>query len=87
MFAVNLSNKAKKQFGSMDPQMHSRVKQLFLVLEHRPMPFGAYDLKKLKGEENTYRVRLSSYRVVYKVNPEQMLVDVAKIERRSEHTY
>lgn len=87
MFEVILTNKAEKQYHKLEAKMHARVKELLDYLQAKPVPAGEYDLTKVSGEEDTYRIRLSSFRVVYKVYWEKKAIGVAKIERKSEHTY
>ncbi|MEH2244615.1 MAG: type II toxin-antitoxin system RelE/ParE family toxin [Nostoc sp.] len=45
-----------------------------------PRPNG---VKKLQGEENTYRIRVSDYRVIYDIFDEILLVNVIDIGHRS----
>ena len=33
-----------------------------------PIPFRKFDVAKLKGYENTYRIRIGNLRIVYEVN-------------------
>ncbi|MCL5011711.1 MAG: type II toxin-antitoxin system RelE/ParE family toxin [Candidatus Marsarchaeota archaeon] len=87
MFSVKLSNKAEKQTLKLEPSIRSRVDELFTILESKPIPTADYDLKKIKGEENTYRIRLSSYRVLYKLFWDEKIIRVIKVEKRSDNTY
>ncbi|MFQ6055193.1 MAG: type II toxin-antitoxin system RelE/ParE family toxin, partial [Methanosarcinales archaeon] len=38
------------------------------ILESNPLPFKKYDLKKLKGYQDTYRIRIGDLRIVYEIN-------------------
>lgn len=51
-----LPNAYKEAFG-----------QLIEILKTNPYPKTIFDLKKLKGSNNLYRIRLGSYRIVYAV--------------------
>lgn len=86
-FSVRLNNKAEKQFQGLESDFKERARQLFFDLEQAPVPFKKYDLKKIKGEANTYRIRLSRFRVLYTIFHEEKIVRVTKIERRSDNTY
>lgn len=44
-----------------------------------PRPFG---VKKLKGFENFYRIRVSDYRIVYSIDDSQQQIEIARIDRR-----
>ena len=86
-FVVRLGNKAEKQFKELETDIRTRVNQLFADLEQTPIPFKKYDVKKIKGENDSYRIRLSRFRVLYQISYPEKIIRVTKIERRSENTY
>ena len=45
------------------------------------------DIEKMSGEEDTWRRRVGSYRIFYKILPTRNLVFVFKIKRRTSSTY
>ena len=45
------------------------------------------DIQKMKGQENTWRRRIGSYRVFYKLMPRERIVLVFHLERRTSTTY
>lgn len=45
------------------------------------------DIKKMKGEENSWRRRTGAYRIFYEIIPQEKTVYVFKIERRTSKTY
>ena len=45
------------------------------------------DIEKMSGEEDTWRRRVGSYRIFYKILPTHNLVFVFKIKRRTSSTY
>lgn len=87
MFSVFFSNKAKKQYAKLEAKIHDRAAELLEFLESEPVPAGEYDVSKLSGRDETYRIRLSSFRFVYRVLWNEKKIEVAKIERRSDNTY
>ena len=87
MFSVLLSNAAKKQLKLLQKDYEERVIPLLERLEQEPVPSKEYDVRKLGGRDETYRARLSSFRVEYRVLWEEKTVWVAFIERRSGSTY
>ncbi len=48
--------------------MKEKVLELLDVLESTSIPVDNYDIKKMKGLKNTYRIRIGDYRVVYQVD-------------------
>jgi len=45
------------------------------------------DIQKMKGEENSWRRRVGSYRIFYEINISEKTILVFKVERRASHTY
>jgi mRNA interferase RelE/StbE len=53
-------------------------------LANEPRPHG---VRKIKGAERSYRIRVSNYRVVYDVYDNENLVLLLQVARRTETTY
>jgi len=87
LFEVKFSNKAEKAINKSDSKLRKRLKDLFEKLMQNPVPAKKYDLRKIAGEEDTYRIRLSSFRTTYTVYWEQKLIRVTKVKKRKESTY
>jgi len=87
MFEIFLSNAAKKALKNLDKRIAERVKKALLALKTSPLPIKEYDIKKVVGEEDTYRLRISRYRIVYDVDWNNKTITVIKIDKRDEKTY
>ena len=61
-----------------------RLRDAIGGLAEEPRPHG---VRKIKGAERAYRIRVGSYRVVYDVYDSDNLVLILQIARRSETTY
>ncbi len=61
---------------------HLRVAIRSLVNEPRP-----HGVRKIKGAERAYRIRVGSYRVVYEVYDAENLVLILQVARRTKTTY
>jgi mRNA interferase RelE/StbE len=44
-------------------------------------PFN-YPYKKIKGKQNTYRIRIGRFRILYKVNKGNLLIIIIDIDKR-----
>ncbi|RLC92825.1 MAG: type II toxin-antitoxin system RelE/ParE family toxin [Chloroflexi bacterium] len=53
-------------------------------LADEPRPHG---VRKIKGAERAFRIRVGSYRVVYEVYDDENLVLILQVARRTETTY
>ena len=87
MFEVRFSHKAEKFLKKCEPKLLERLRALFSKLQENPAPATEYDVCKIAGLNDTYRIRLSSYRTAYSIFWEQKIVRVMKIERRKDRTY
>ena len=87
MFRIDFSNHSEKFLKNCDLKTKERLRLLFEILVQNPLPALDYDFRKIAGEDEIYRIRLSSYRVIYKVYWEEKAIFVVKIERRKGSTY
>ncbi|MBI2514689.1 type II toxin-antitoxin system RelE/ParE family toxin [Candidatus Wolfebacteria bacterium] len=53
------------------------------------LPINPYfgDIRKMQGMEDTWRRRISSYRIYYKIKTAESVILVFHIERRTSKTY
>ena len=53
------------------------------------LPTNPYfgDIRKMKGEENTWRRRVNAYRIFYKIKVQEKIILVFRLERRASKTY
>jgi len=61
-----------------------RLRRAIASLADEPRPQG---VKKIRGAEQAYRIRVGSYRVVYDVYDHENLVLLLQVARRTETTY
>jgi mRNA-degrading endonuclease RelE of RelBE toxin-antitoxin system len=64
-----------------------RIKNLLLRLKTNPVPAKEFDIRKIKNIPDTYRVRISRYRIIYRIMWDTNEVYVIKIAGRNEKTY
>ncbi|VVC01153.1 Uncharacterised protein [uncultured archaeon] len=62
--------------------MRERVNVFCETLQQIPVPFKSYDIKKVEGMDNIYRVRFGDFRVVYHIDELQHKIYIVKMERR-----
>ncbi len=87
MFEIFLSNAALKAMKNLDKRIAGRAKKALLTLKTSPLPIKEYDIKKLEGAEDIYRLRISRYRIVYRIDWGKKEINVIKIDKRDEITY
>jgi len=67
----------KKQELNVSTRMRTALKGLLEI-----PPIG--DIKKMKGMENTYRLRVGTYRIVYTIDYQKEVVQILTIDNRGD---
>ena len=81
MYEIEFTARAKRQFLKLIPDVQTRLQIAIDNLADDPRPNG---VKKLKGRKNEYRIRIGSYRVIYKVEDHKLLVTIIESGLRSQ---
>ncbi|GAX34636.1 type II toxin-antitoxin system RelE family toxin [Nodularia sp. NIES-3585] len=81
IYEVKFTKGARKMFRKLSQELQDRIQTKIDDLAIEPRPNG---VKKLKGEENSYRIRVGDYRVVYDIFDDVVLVSVVSVGHRSE---
>jgi mRNA interferase RelE/StbE len=82
LFQVVISRRAKKSIERLLESYKQRIIELLLVFRDNPIPAEYYDVKKLKGYKDTYRVRIGDLRIIYEVLWDFKKVHVLLVEQR-----
>jgi len=82
MFRVILHRNAKKFLDKLDKNLKGNITSKLRELENFPDSLKILDIKKVKGYENTFRLRIGKYRALFRVYQEDQLIVVAKIDVR-----
>jgi len=76
LFNVLISNQARKFIKKLDNKRRERILEVLETLKSNPMPFRIYDLKKLEGIENSYRIRVGNMRITYELLLGEFIIKV-----------
>ncbi len=82
-FSVEFVKSARKEFDRLPAKMKTTMTEALKLLSQNPFS-ELLKIKKLKGAEHLYRVRLGDYRVVYEIRQERLVVLIIKIGHRSD---
>lgn len=63
-FGIFLSTEAAKFLKNLDKEDKYRIVEKLKLLENGPF---SLPYKKIKGRENTYRIRVGDFRVIYSI--------------------
>ncbi|MEP6847766.1 MAG: type II toxin-antitoxin system RelE/ParE family toxin [Acidobacteriota bacterium] len=82
-YSVEFTTSAEKEFVKLPAKVRSRVAEALTVLSINPFS-ELLNIKKLKGVDKVFRIRLGDYRIVYEAHQKRLLVIVIKIGNRRE---
>jgi mRNA interferase RelE/StbE len=80
-FSIVFARSARKELESLSTILVDRVLSKIESLSIQPRPFGC---RKLRGEQNLWRLRVGDYRVIYRVDDRQKIVDVIAVRHRKD---
>jgi len=82
-YRIEFVKSARKEFERLPARTRTKTAEALDLLSQNPYS-ELLRIKKLKGAENLYRIRLGDYRVVYEIRNERLIVLVIKIGHRRE---
>jgi len=80
MYKVVVNKKVLKSLDDVPPAYMLKIKEAVNNLAENPRPHGC---KRLISADDTYRVRIGIYRIIYTIKDEILTVNVIKISHRS----
>ena len=81
-YKVLVHPKVAREIKELPKAHKAKLSELIDALSQNPVPFRKFDIRKLKGQKDRYRVRLGNFRLIYEVDKEEKLILILKIERR-----
>ena len=82
-YRVEFVKSAQREFERLSSRMRSKTVEALGLLVQNPYS-ELLKVKKLKGAEDLYRIRLGDYRLVYEIRDELLIILVIKIAHRRE---
>ncbi|WP_341527240.1 type II toxin-antitoxin system RelE/ParE family toxin [Nostoc sp. UHCC 0302] len=79
-YQVEISKGALKQLKKLSPELQERIQLKIDDLAIEPRPDG---VKKLKARDNSYRIRVGDYRVIYEIIDNILLIIIVEVGHRS----
>jgi len=70
-FGIFLSTEAAKFLKNLDKEDKYRIVEKLKLLENSPF---SLPYKKIKGRENTYRIRIGDFRAIYSIRGNEIRV-------------
>lgn len=80
-YKIEIAKSAEKSLYKIPKAYLVKIIDALKALATNPYPSGC---KKLTGEEQTYRIRVGSYRIIYEIFDNLILIKVLKIGHRKD---
>jgi len=80
-YRIEWKASASKELKRLDRSVIVRIVEAIGRLAEEPLPHGC---RKLKGSEDTYRIRVGDYRVVYEVAKNRLVVEIVRVRHRKD---
>jgi mRNA interferase RelE/StbE len=80
-YSIIIPKPVQKQLKQISPEIYQRIIPKILLLADEPRPS---EVKKLKGFENEYRIRVGDYRVRYEIDDQQLTIIILSCRHRKE---
>ena len=81
IFFTKTAAKELRKIRQGNPDIFRKIRESIKDLAENPFPNG---YKKLKGEDDAYRIRVGSYRVLYTVKDAELLIEVFRVGPRGD---
>ena len=83
MYSLRFLGKAVDDLRKIDRAQQKIIKQKLLILAENPAAL-INNIKKLSGEDDLYRLKVGSYRVIFKKEEKHLILIVIRIGHRKE---
>jgi len=80
-YRIEVSATAEKQIRKLPREDQVRVLRAIRPLAAQPTPPGS---RKVRGYDDVYRIRVGTYRILYRVEGRRLVIIILKIGQRRE---
>jgi len=80
-YQLKIKKSAEKELANLPIEIILSIKDQMMELGNNPFPSG---YKKLKGFRNLYRIRIRTYRIIYSVEHNILVIEILKIAHRKD---
>lgn len=80
-YQLEFTASALRELRNLDAQMQARITARVTGLCDDPFPSG---VKKLQGLPGHFRIRVGDYRIIYRIDGQQVVIVIVRIGHRRE---
>jgi mRNA interferase RelE/StbE len=79
-YRINYTDEARRALRTLPGNYRQRIRRLIEALAENPRPKKAKELRDLP---NRYRIRLDRWRVIYRVDDEDITILILRVRRKT----
>ena len=79
-YKIKITETARNDIRSLPDHMRQRVRRAIDALSTNPLPGGAKELRGLPGR---YRIRIDRWRIIYRIDQENVIVLLLRVRRKT----
>jgi mRNA interferase RelE/StbE len=87
LYRVVLTNRASKGLEKAPEHVRKRSIEAIDALQQSFAPIKLFDVKKLKGYTDTFRIRIGDWRLIYELRRKEAMIVVLEIGPRGRVDY
>jgi mRNA interferase RelE/StbE len=81
-FTVKTKDKVLKKLEKFPKCIRKRIEELILILKENPLPYLKFDLTKMSGYIDTYRIRMGRVRIIYRIDFKNNIIEILDADYR-----
>lgn len=81
IYSVVIAPSARREVINLPNSVLPKIDEAIIALAGNPRPYGSV---KLRGKDNSYRIRLGDYRIIYCINDTIHQVNILAVGHRRE---
>jgi mRNA interferase RelE/StbE len=82
LYRVVLANRASKGLEKAPEHIRKKAVEAIDALQYTFAPVKLFDVKKLKGIEDTFRIRIGDWRIIYELRRKESTIVVLDVASR-----
>jgi mRNA interferase RelE/StbE len=82
LYRVVLTKRAVKSLEKFPEHIRKRAVEAIDALQQTFAPVKLFDVKKLKGVEDTFRIRIGDWRIIYELHRKESVIVVPDVAPR-----
>ena len=82
-YKIELKKSAAKEFKKLPKDIYEKALEAFKFLSQNPFS-EILKIKKMKGVDFLYRIRIGDYRMIYEVSTTKLIIIIIKISNRKD---